>query len=127
MAFCTGYKYFWLLNTYSTISRSPSWLAVSMSEKAILGPVREEASLTLLSGDVAEDDCQVRPLIREVVEVVKAELSTSLIQEEEEEAYYSDSDSFVTIDSGSETIGNTSGDSDSAIGSESFCVNPFFS
>ena len=45
--------------------------------------------------------------------------------EEEEEAYYSDSDSFVTIDSDSDTIEN-SGDSDSAIGSESFCVNPFF-
>jgi hypothetical protein len=46
-------------------------------------------------------------------------------EEEGEEAYYSDSDSFVTIDTDSDTIEN-SGDSDSAIGSESFCVNPFF-
>ncbi len=45
---------------------------------------------------------------------------------EEEEAYYSDSDSFVTVDSDSDTIENSGGDSDSAIGSESFCVNPFF-
>jgi hypothetical protein len=53
------------------------------------------------------------------------------VLEEEEEAYYSDSDSFVTIaDTDSDdTIENNSsggGDSDSAIGSESFCVNPFF-
>ena len=69
----------------------------------------------------AVEDTSVRPLTKD--ERGEDEDGDT---EEEEEAYYSDSDGFVTLDeSDSDTIEN-SGDSDSAIGSESFCVNPFF-
>jgi hypothetical protein len=68
------------------------------------------------------EDTSVRPLTKDD----RGEDKDGDSEEEEEEAYYSDSDGFVTLDeSDSDTIEN-SGDSDSAIGSESFCVNPFF-
>jgi hypothetical protein len=70
----------------------------------------------------AVEDTSVRPLTKD--DGRKDEDGDT--DEEDEEAYYSDSDGFVTLDeSDSDTIEN-SGDSDSAIGSESFCVNPFF-
>jgi hypothetical protein len=72
-----------------------------------------------LSTDTAMEDTSVRPL-------TKDDRGQDKDGDTEEEAYYSDSDGFVTLDeSDSDTIEN-SGDSDSAIGSESFCVNPFF-
>jgi hypothetical protein len=73
------------------------------------------------STDTAMEDTSVRPLTKD-----DGHKDKDGDTEEEEEAYYSDSDGFVTLDeSDSDTIEN-SGDSDSAIGSESFCVNPFF-
>jgi hypothetical protein len=80
---------------------------------------RDVTSLTHIT-DTAMEDTSVRPLTKDDGRKDKDG------DTEEEEAYYSDSDGFVTLDeSDSDTIEN-SGDSDSAIGSESFCVNPFF-
>jgi hypothetical protein len=80
-----------------------------------------DVTSTSHSTDTAMEDTSVRPLTKDDRGEDKDGDT-----EEEEEAYYSDSDGFVTLDeSDSDTIEN-SGDSDSAIGSESFCVNPFF-
>ena len=46
-----------------------------------------------------------------------------------DESYYSDDDSFITIESGTDsddTVHYSDTTSDSAIGLESFCINPFF-
>ena len=123
--------YTFLSSISLSTSRSPSWLAVSRPVEAVLRS--EESGMTSptsLAGEAVE--VMTSPVRSQTtantISPPLTEMTIHSVQEEdeeEEEAYYSDSDSFVTIDSDSDTIEN-SGDSDSAIGSESFCVNPFF-